>query len=107
MSSLERKLYPIGTSINAKIILPENLGYKESITLNYNQTLNDQFKSFLLEKNIKLKKGYYFYLKKEEDIIQSLLKNKTVNELNLQPNDIILVSYEKKQINSQLIIKKI
>ena len=104
MSSLERKLYPIGTSINAKIILPENLGYKETISLNYNQTLNDQFKSFLLEKNTKLKKGYYFYLKKDKDIIQSLPKNKTVKDLNLQPNDIILVSYEKKQINSQLII---
>ena len=107
MSSVERKFYPIGTSINVKIILPGNLGYKETISLNSNQTLNYQFKSFLLEKNTKLKKGYYFYLKKGKDIIQTLPKNKTVKDLNLLPNDIILVSYEKKQINSQLIIKKI
>ena len=103
MSALERKFYPNKNIIDVKIILPENFGYKESLSLYYYQTLNDQFKSFLLQKNVKLKKGYYFYLKKDEDIIQSLPRNKTVEDLNLQPNDTILVSYEKKQINSQII----
>ena len=102
MSALERKFYPIQTSINVKIILPGIFGYRESISLYYNQTLNKQFKSFLLKNSVKLKAGYYFYLKKEEKILKSLPKNKTVKELNLHPNDIILVTYEK-QIKSQLI----
>ena len=61
MSALERKFYPIQTSINVKIILPNNFGYRESISLYYNQTLNKQFKSFLLKNSVKLKAGYYFY----------------------------------------------
>ena len=106
MSTSQRKFYEIQTSINVKIILPEsnvkvNFDSIESISLYNNQNLNKQFKSYLLKNNIKLGKEYYFYLQKGEDIIRILPKNKKVKDLKLQPNDLIVVSYEKKQIKSQ------
>ena len=106
MSASQRKFYEIQTSINVKIILPEsnvkvNFDSIESISLYNNQNLNKQFKSYLLKNNIKLGKEYYFYLQKGEDIIRILPKNKKVKDLKLQPNDLIVVSYEKKQIKSQ------
>ena len=104
MLTTERHLKPITIFINAKIILPGSLGNDnaESIALNLNQTLNEQLKSFLLKNNIKLNKQYYCYLIKGKDILKSLPKNTIVKNLNLHYNDIILVSYDKKQIKSQL-----
>jgi nicotinic acid mononucleotide adenylyltransferase len=104
MLTTERHLKPIEIFINAKIILPDSKGNDnaESISLNINQTLNGQLKSFFLKKNIKLNKEYYLYLIKGNDILKSLPKNTTVKKLNLHYNDIILVSYEKKQIKNQL-----
>ena len=61
MSGSNRTLYPIQKSINVKIILPDseievNFDAIESISLYNDQTLNKQFKSYLLKNNIKLKK---------------------------------------------------
>ena len=106
MSVSETKFYPFQTSINVKIILPEsnvkaNFNFGETtISLYYNKTLNEQFKSYLLTNKIKLKKEYYFYLKKGKEILESLPKNKTVKDLGLRPNDIIVASYKKKQMES-------
>jgi len=104
MLTTERHLKPIAIFINAKIILPGSIenDNEESISLNINQTLNEQLKSFLLKKSIKLNKQYYCYLLKGKDILKSLPKNSLVKNLNLHHNDIILISYEKKQIKSQL-----
>jgi len=106
MISTKKPFESIKLFINVKFILPEhkgNLGDTGSVSLYLTQTLNEQFKSFLLKNTIKLKKKeYYFYLIKEGDILKSLPKNQTVKKLNLQTNDIILVSYENKQIKPPL-----
>jgi hypothetical protein len=104
MLTTERHLKPITIFINAKIILPGSMGNDnaENISLDLNQTLNKQLKYFLLKNNIRLNKQYYFYLIKGKDIFKSLPKNKIVKNLDLHNNDIILVSYDKKQIKSQL-----
>ena len=104
MLTTERNLQPITKFINVKIILPGSMGNDnaERISLFINQTLNGQLKSFFLKENIKINKNYYLYLIKGNDALKSLPKNKVVKNLNLQNNDIILVSYEKKQIKNQL-----
>ena len=85
MSASNRKVYPIQQSINVKIILPDseievNFDAIESISLYNDQTLNKQFKSYLLKNNIKLKKEYFFYLKKGEDILKILPKKRKSKE---------------------------
>ena len=106
MIATKRPFESIKLFINVKFKLPEHKGNLDdtgSISLYLNQTLNEQFKSFLLKNNIKLKKReYYFYLIKGKDILKSLPKNQTIKNLNLQTNDIILVSYENIQIKPQL-----
>jgi len=101
---IERSFEPLKLFINVKFILPDHKGSFDetnSISLYLNQTLANQFQSFLLKSGIRLKKGYIFYLLKGKDIIRSLPKNKTVKSLNLRNNDTILVSYEEKQIKPQ------
>ena len=105
MLSTKREFEPIKLFIKLKFILPGTkgtFGNTESISLYLNQTLNEQFKSFLLKNKIKCKKEYYFYLKKGKDIIKCLPKNTLVKNLNLQSNDIILVSYDKNLIKSSV-----
>ena len=98
MSSSKREFEPIKLFIKLKFILPGTkgiFGNTESISLYLNETLNEQFKSFVLNNKIKCKKDYYFYLIKGKDILKRLPKKAIVKNLNLQSNDIILVSYNK------------
>ena len=86
MSTSKREFYPIHNSINVQIILPEvNFGAIQSISLYCNQTLNEQFKLYLLKNNIILKKEYFFYLKKGKDILKILPKKKNSKEFRPSP----------------------
>ena len=68
---------------------------KRKVVWYENQVLDSIFKNFVLQNKISLNKKYFFYLKRNNKIIEKLTRQKKLLDLNLEKNDEILVSYDE------------
>ena len=65
-----------------------------AIALYPTETLSSSLKNLRLKENFHLKRGYFFYLKKEDKILNKLDEDTKIVDLKLQENDEILISYD-------------
>ena len=72
----------------------------QTLKIKREDNLNDVFKNFLLQNNLKLlEPKYYFFLIKNEKVEKQLSKEKKIFELDLDENDEILISYKELHLS--------
>ena len=81
------------------ITLDKELGIKNvtqrKVTWSDDEFLDKIFKVFMVRDNIKLDEKYIFYLKRNDEIVKKISKDKRLRELQLKKDDEIYVSYNE------------
>ena len=84
--------------IDIKLLFPLD---KKNLICKENQVLDSIVNSFLNQNKIPLKKKYFLYLKRNNQIIRKLNKQKKIYDLKLRECDEIIISGEEKKVNEE------
>ena len=110
MENRLKDILALNKTITLKVSFPHKLGNievskTENIVFYLNQTLLRGFRNFLLsQKDIHLKNGYFFYLKRNNKIIKELSTDTKIAELELENLDTIIISYDKLIIENNQVL---